>query len=318
MLKKIKSEDEESSLDKAGMLNRLWREWRAMLVATLCFGALGTLLVMIRAPRYASTALLVLERPAPYLTAEKSETSESKVDTEVEMLRAISVVELVATRLKSGDASEGSPAAGGSPESAMLQQEAEPPGPAPSTADKGGVSHSRRGRASSAAGFSSAELLQLERRFRIARRGLTDVIAIEATADTPERAAMLANLYAEVYVEEQVAAKLSSALRQEKSLRRGIEEIKRELGNSGSQLELRQLLNEYLSRLNGIRRNQGLVVPDLRLASPALPIVKEAFPSRKFLVFLVGLLAGAIGVAVGLYRSRRYLVRFYRFTRSHT
>ena len=327
MLERPRSDDEESSLDIAELLNRLWRQWPAMLVAMLCVGALGTLLVMIREPRYASTALLVLERLAPDLGAERTDTSESKVDTEVELLRAISIVELVAARLKAGGAFDCSPEAssrdapgdhpGASPESAAVQQGAEPPEPASSSADKEGLRRSTRGKAGSAAPLSSAELLEFQRQFRVARRGLTDVIAIEATAETPEWAAMLANLYAEVYLDEQVAAKLSSIQQLQKSLQRRIEEIKRELGDSGAQLELRQLLNEYLSRLNGIRRNQSLIVPDLRLASPALPIAKESFPSRKLLVFLVGLLAGAFGAAVGLYRNRSYLTRSFPFRGSH-
>ena len=41
----------------------------------------------------------------------------------------------------------------------------------------------------------------------VRRRGLTDVIAIEVTAKDPQRAAQIANTYAEAYLEEQVAAK---------------------------------------------------------------------------------------------------------------
>ena len=297
-----------------------------MLVAMLCVAALGTLLVVIRAPRYASTALLVLERRAPDLSAERTDTSETKVDTEVEMLRAISIVELVAARLNSGDAFDRSPEApstddpdahpGVPPDSAVVHQGAKPLEPASPSPDKEGQPRSARKKAGSAA-LSSAELLEFQRRFRIARRGLTDVIAIEARAETPERAAMLANLYAEVYLDEQVAAKLAFAQQLDKSLQRRIGEIKRELGDSAAQLELRQLLNEYLSRLNGIRRNQSLIVPDLRLASPALPIATESFPSRMLLLFLVGLLAAAFGAAVGLYRNRSYLMRSFQFTGSH-
>jgi capsular exopolysaccharide synthesis family protein len=46
----------------------------------------------------------------------------------------------------------------------------------------------------------------------IRRRGLTYLIAVEVTAEDPERAARLANTMAEVYIETQVQAKVSSSL----------------------------------------------------------------------------------------------------------
>lgn len=58
---------------------------------------------------------------------------------------------------------------------------------------------------------------------RIQRRGLTYLISVEVTADDPERAARLANIVAEVYIEAQVQAKVSSSLRSRDVLRAQID-----------------------------------------------------------------------------------------------
>ena len=70
----------------------------------------------------------------------------------------------------------------------------------------------------------------------VRRRGLTDVIALEATAKTPERAAQIANTYAEAYLEEQVAAKLAGIERASIAISRRLAELDEELKRSESQI----------------------------------------------------------------------------------
>lgn len=281
--------------------------WRVIVAVFLIVGLIGTIFVLLREPRYTSTALLLLDRPNGDGSGSKVDISESKVDTEVEMLRAFSIVEAVAQRLKA--------------EEIRAAASAGPPPAAPAAGDEDaklaspGGEHDTDDGSAEKTTIPSAELLEFERRFRITRRGMTDVIAIDATAETPERAAKLANLYAEVYLDQQLSGKLTSAQRNEDILRQRIETIKQQLNEKSGQIDLRRQLDETLGRFSAVVREAHLVQSDLRLAAPALPIAKETFPSRKVLVFLAWLLAGVAASAAGLYRVRHYVVETIQFTR---
>lgn len=58
----------------------------------------------------------------------------------------------------------------------------------------------------------NALIIRFQEATTVRRRGLTYLIAVEVTAEDPERAARLANTIAEVYIEAQVQAKVTSSL----------------------------------------------------------------------------------------------------------
>jgi uncharacterized protein involved in exopolysaccharide biosynthesis len=310
-----------------GLLSRL----RVTIVfVTTLLGVLISAAILLRAPEYQSTALLVIDRTGSDFRELKGH-SEREVDTQVEMLNAMSIVKLLAVRLESDAAKvENVPRragidAGAGEETQQHQQE-------PSQLPRGGIESWRgvidswlrtvwrtvdngtaRGRAESDAGplfnHASVDLLALQRKFRIRRRGLTDVISIEAKAETPERAAHLANLYAEVYLAEQVRTQLSAIQGVEDALARRIEAMKTELSQTAPNFKLRTTLRDYLDRLAKVRQHRSSIMPELRLAAPALSVRMVAFPSRRLLL-LFGW-ATALGLAIGLaiYRDGRRVAK---------
>lgn len=314
------------------------RQRLTIIALVLLIGVSGALLVSLRQPQYISTALLVLDQGASNFVGKNAEFREHKVDTEVEMLRAMSIVERVAIRLKSNGANEVIAGASSSSEGAELTSEQSTPAtslideenrlfrsvsklwedftsfifPAPD-APRRDLAPSISGRnipkLNSSRGTSSDEILALQKRFRIRRRGLTDVIAIEAKADTPERAAMLANLYAKVYLDEQVSSKLGSVGRVEAALSHRIQKLRTELSKADSTIKLRELLNDNLSRLNEVRGKRGLIMPDLRLAAPALPIERKAFPSPRVLMLLNWMLALGLALIIAFLCDRYFIMR---------
>lgn len=319
MLMRHKSDDLDP-LPRGELFRRLRKVWPSIAITFLLVGAIGTVAVASRQPKYSTTALLLLERPNE-ATPGKSDGWENKVDTEVEMLRAFWMVDLVARRLKAVETPKTSET-GASTEPAAkfdvfqsvhsLWNWIAGEKPATDARDLSAATAPPGAADGSAPAIPSAELLEFERRFRITRRGLTDVIAVEAVAETPDRAAMLANLYADVYLDQQVTRKRSAVQDLETTLRRQIEQLKKALNETGSQIELRRHLDETITRLHSVQRNEQLIQADLSVAAPALPIAKEAFPSRKVQALLVWLLAAAVAGAVGLYLIRSYVIRTLR------
>jgi capsular exopolysaccharide synthesis family protein len=132
----------------------------------------------------------------------------------------------------------------------------------------------------------------------IRRRGLTDVIAVEATFPDPQRAAEIANAYAEAYLEEQVDAKLSGIERAGVAVSRRLNELDEELKRSETQIGLRQIYQDNLLRLKTIGQRRETVAPDTRIASRARPPDSPSFP-RTSLFLMIGGLA-SFGAAFGV------------------
>lgn len=272
-----------------GLASRVRQSWGLIVAAFVIIGVLGSAFAVLRAPRYTSTALLLLDRTLAEDPSAKINW-ESKVDTEVEMLRAMAIVDLVARRVNEADL-KNEARTGTGPQKALMT---------PSGGQNG-----------------RPDLIEFQRQFRITRRGMTDVIAIEATAADAERAAMLANTYAQVYLDEQVALRLSAMQALEASLRQRIATLSAELSKRAGQLELRRQLDDTIARLASVAKDEQLVQSDLRLAAPALPIDKEAFPSRKVLALLAWLSAGVAAVAVAFYRVRDYFLEGVQYRKRH-
>lgn len=136
-----------------------------------------------------------------------------------------------------------------------------------------------------------------KKKVTIRRRGLTDVIAIDVTDTDPQRAALYSNVYAEVYLEDQVTTKLKGIDRAEAALSRRLAEIDEELKRSETHIGLRQVYQDSLGRLKGIAQQRDTVGPDARIASQARPPDVPSFPNRKLFLLLAAI--GGSGLAIG-------------------
>lgn len=93
----------------------------------------------------------------------------------------------------------------------------------------------------------NALIIEFQEATRINRRGLTYLIAVEVTAEDPERAARLANTIAEVYIDAQVQAKVASSLRARDVLQAQIEAARD--GLAASDLALDGFIETNLAEL---------------------------------------------------------------------
>ena len=137
----------------------------------------------------------------------------------------------------------------------------------------------------------------------VRRRGLTDVIALEATAKTPERAAQIANTYAEAYLEEQVAAKLAGIERASIAISRRLAELDEELKRSESQIGTRQIYQDNVQRFKAIAQRRETVAPDSRVASRARAPDIPSFPRPALFVLLGAMMSLGAGLAVAYLRD---------------
>lgn len=280
------SSGSDDALGLPYLIRLLRHQWRFVSIVTVTIWAVLSVLVLSLDPRYSATALLVVDpTPSELLrgTAERP-----NVDTEIELMRSMMVVAQVAARL-ARDATPGN-------KKPVLPTAAD--GEAATTTDADiGVGGKTSGR------IAAEELYVLERKFVIRRRGLTDVIAVEATAETPMRAAELANTYAAVYIEQTVSARLHSIERLEAALSKRVDELKAELAQPGVAISLRALHADYLDRLKQISHRRSTVTPALNFAARALPLDQPSFPSRLLLLSLCPLAALIAGIAIAIARN---------------
>jgi capsular exopolysaccharide synthesis family protein len=184
--------------------------------------------------------LLGLETPAPAGAA-------PNVDSEVEIMKSASIAQEVAARLDlakdprfmatdDGSGSGLSHAIGSTVDffrSTLLSlfvSSSDDEATAGSEQDRG---DDRRAKVDPNAVAAQA----LQRITAIRRRGLTNVIAIDVTADTPREAARLANAYADTYIDGQINARLHSAERAEAALSRRVTELGEALRRSETQIK---------------------------------------------------------------------------------
>ncbi|MDT0683764.1 GNVR domain-containing protein [Roseicyclus sp. F158] len=160
-----------------GILVRQARLIAATLAAGVC---LAVLYLLLAEPEYRATSLLIVDPAGSDVLDDAPVTTGSenaRVESEVEILRSDAMA-LAAAR-RAGLMS-------GSPDGAA------------STRDR-----------LAGTGPDRAVIEDILSSRRISRRGLTHLIAITATADSPAKAARIANAYAETYLERQVAAKVA-------------------------------------------------------------------------------------------------------------
>lgn len=285
---------------------QFWLILSVTLLATVLTGAL----VMMLKNQYTATALLILDQRTTRLL-DPNATNMLAADGEVEILKSDNVALRVVKKLGLDSAPEFRPQPG--PLSGLISSIEEFASTwmetilasrwiAGSPVGEG----AGQGSHADAQGIARAEMNQdavttalrrLKANVTIRRRGLSDVIAIEVTSSDPQHAALVANAYADTYLEEQVAAKLNGIERAEAALSRRLSEIDGELRRSETQVGLRQIYQENLLRLKAISQQRDTVGPDARVASAALAPDVPSFPNRMAFLML-GTITG-LGLAVG-------------------
>jgi capsular exopolysaccharide synthesis family protein len=181
--------------------------------------------------RYTATALLVVDNRDSQLLGFQAATEgagESLVDTEVEIARSSAVLRRAAGTL--GLAAMPEYSSRTSPLDMLrgmigLNTEVQSPAPTATTFDA--LSPSEQART----------VQQLSQSLNIARRGLTNIISVSATAASPELAAKIANVVANAYLEEQINAKLTSNDRAAAFLRDRVESLAASIAKSESDID---------------------------------------------------------------------------------
>ena len=137
-----------------------------------------------------------------------------------------------------------------------------------------------------------AQMLKLMRNsVSVNRRGLTPVIAIRASATSPDFAARLANALGEAHIALEVAAK-SENLRKARDLVEQQIAAARGQGLAGGQIA------RLLQRSAELEAQAQLQLPDARLVAPALPPSEAGFPDRKTALAIASLLGLAVALAL--------------------
>lgn len=165
-------------------------------------------------------------------------------------------------------------------------------------------------------------LAKLRSAISVQRRGATHLIAVQARALSPARAAELANALAQVFIDDQLDTKIQSLL----AARDALEARMLETGNAIRQSEqraagaitaeaaetaplrhyadlARNLNQVLLARAQHLDIQAGIQIADSRVVSPALPPSASNSPSPSRTLALAGLLGIAAGVALAFIRE---------------
>lgn len=189
---------DDTTIDVRSILGLLRRQLRLIaLVVVLCVAA-AALVVYLLTPIYAATALVLfdpstknlLDPDAP-LTATGADNA--RIDSEVEIIRSDSIL------LQVVDAADLVHDAQFNSTGGLRQMLSRLLGLAPPELDTPEAARNR----------ALAKLLTV---INVQRRGLTYLIAIEARSADPNDAARIANIAAKVYIDDQLAAKVTSIM----------------------------------------------------------------------------------------------------------
>lgn len=287
------------------ILSRLLRRYKfliaVLVLASLGVGALG---VSTLKDSYTATTLLILDQSGTRLLGPETPPP-LNVDAEAELLKAESIALRVIDQLNLTADPEFMPKQGRLSKIIGSVKEALTP-----VLNALGLRNGRQDDAASLVQDSSgvqplppekaAALQILKQKVAIRRRGLTDLLAVEATSENAQQAARIANAYAKSYLDEQVAVKAQSVDRIEQIVTRQLAELNEELKRSEANIGLRQSYQENLNRLRTLAQRRETLGPDARIVSPARPPRGPAFPDVRLLGVVGIVLSTAVGLGLAL------------------
>jgi succinoglycan biosynthesis transport protein ExoP len=253
-----------TEIDMKAVLAILQRQ-RRLLIATLAVVTGLTLAYLFTAtPIYTSTILMQVDGRNSNLldptsaAQEQSAVLNSRVDSEVEILRSEATALAVVQEANLVSDPEFGPSLGWS-ERIGLVIGLELDGNA-----------LRRLIGLAPAGPPTAETLvkdtlgKLQDSVDIRRRGLTYLIAISVSSENPDRAAEIANIYARVYIDRQVATKTQATVAARDVLRRQIDIAQQEL--AASETAINTFIEDNLARLESETGDPAIATLRTRLA----------------------------------------------------
>lgn len=281
-------------LHSAGIVSRVAgavgrHVWLAVAVAA-GITILATGVVLSLGERYTATALLVVDQRDLRLLGLETPTPTAalpNVDSEVEIMKSASIAQEVAARLNlardpkfmaSGDTNGGSlsqTVSGAISTVASAIQSVFGSSDNDASAGESG----QEGRHKSKVDPNAIAAQALQKITAVRRRGLTNVIAIDVTAESATEAARLANAYADTYIDGQISARLESAERAESALSKRVSELGEALRRSETQIKAFALAQASQpaddSNRREIDRLQGNIASAMRDANAATARIKE-------------------------------------------
>lgn len=238
---------QNTELDLKDIIDVLRRQRRLILAAFTATMGIAILYLLLATPLYRSTTLLSIDAAGANLLdpgvgeTNQSAVLNSRVDGEVEILRAPSTLLAVVERADLINTTEFGPRLGvmerigialgiGNPIDRLRRLVGMQPLPPPS------------GEA-----LIQSTIRQLNAATTVRRRGLTYLIALEVVSEDPQLAARIANIYAQTYIERQVQTKTEGAIASRDVLRRQMETARRNLADS--EAALNSFIDDNLGRL---------------------------------------------------------------------
>lgn len=243
----------------------LRRQLRLIGLTTLIFLGLALAYLVTVTPTYTAQTLILFDPVQSNLleadqTFSNAQTDNSRIESEVEILRAPSTALAVVERANLVSDPEFGPSLG------MMERILAAVGLDDGQPETGDA-------------LLNALIMEFQDATTIRRRGLTYLISVEIASEDPERAAFLANILAEVYIEAQVQAKVASSLRAVDVLRAQIDAALEAVASSNSALD--RFIETNLAQLEAEASSPELTrlrgeLEDLRRTELALNIATEA------------------------------------------
>jgi polysaccharide biosynthesis transport protein len=144
---------------------------------------------------------------------------------------------------------------------------------------------------------SDESIDDLREQFSLEPRGQADIVRVQATAGSAERAATLANVLAEEVV----------AMRRERAqdaIQRQIDALNAQLSQLGSSEDLADRLEQ---RRRGLEVDKALATGDVEIADPAVPPADPSAPRPLLYAFIAGVLG--LLISIGLVLALRTVQR---------
>ncbi len=266
--------------------------WLVSAITILVTLAAGLAVAMLT-DRYRATAMLTLDQTEARLLGSDDSLTPS-IESQVEIIKSFNIALEVAERLKLDQDPEFASRAGST---TWLRSRALISADNPNK----GVDEA----ASAIPASLSAAAGNLTKKVTVRRLGMTDVIAIEAVSANQHRAAKIANTYAQVYLEQRLAAKARSFERAEAALTRRIEELSSALRHPESQANTQQLYQDALLRRETLFRQHGAIAPDLRIVAAATVPTAPFFPPRAALTLVGSVIGFILALVIAYIRDAR-------------
>jgi capsular exopolysaccharide synthesis family protein len=316
--------ERQEFIDFGFIMGALRRQWLVIAIAWLFFAALGVAYIFITPPTYYATSSVIIDakRVDPFREDGGTTTSGAIdpgfIESQVATINSVTVIEDVVRRLKL----QNDPEFGGDGDGVfnpvaflrgtlkgIMQSVGLIPQPPQGTDDP----------IRDAVDLVKAKL-------DVNRGGLSYVISIGFSSLDPEKAALIANTFAERYIDYQIASRLTGAGQTRDWLERRIEELRSRAatadralaqfqpdGGSEAQVRLRELesnaqsyralYNSFLDRYARVVQEQSFSGSEARVLTHATPPNQKDSPATTLVLLMASCAGLAFGAGVAFLRE---------------